>query len=365
LVVELFVRRGEFWDMVCGLRDKYSIHPRVELPNDESDMPGMPLLPEDRPRHRPTSHVVDTRRAERQEQIKQHNRRAYEFEQAWFQDLDRIVQERVPRELRKSSGSSTNVLGLPVGSSRLSNEYGFWVRFVSICVLYDPPETELVELADFAQARPYRVSATGSSENKTIAMQTPPIAELADPADERELVMSEVNLILDEINRLYLQPRGLDIHDMWRDVLSSSSNIATQIWYKEEVLQRRLYIEVDESTTDQDVRAALRLIRAKLKKDRWLVPWAADAATREAIIDERESLPPRVKSTRDPLLSLQCAILYDRHNQPDPADRRVRRWSYKRLAEHFGLRSARAAREPHGYPTPRHWPNSYRRWRSG
>lgn len=214
LVVELFVRRGEFWDMVCGLRDKYSIHPRVELPNDESDMPGMPLLPEDRPRHRPTSHVVDTRRAERQEQIKQHNRRAYEFEQAWFQDLDRIVQERVPRELRKSSGSSTNVLGLPVGSSRLSNEYGFWVRFVSICVLYDPPETELVEFADFAQARPYRVSATGSSENKTIAMQTPPIAELADPADERELVMSEVNLILDEINRLYLQPRGLDIHDM-------------------------------------------------------------------------------------------------------------------------------------------------------
>jgi hypothetical protein len=54
-VVELLVRRGEFWDMVCGLRDKYSILSRVELPNDESEMPGMPLLPEDRPRHRPTS----------------------------------------------------------------------------------------------------------------------------------------------------------------------------------------------------------------------------------------------------------------------------------------------------------------------
>ena len=114
----------------------------------------------------------------------------------------------------------------------LSNEYGFWVRFVSICVLYDPPETVLVAFADFARARPYRVSPAGSSENKTIAMQTPPVAALADPADERELVMSEVNLILDEINTLYLQPRGLDIHDMWRDVLRSSPNIATQIWYK-------------------------------------------------------------------------------------------------------------------------------------
>jgi hypothetical protein len=112
------------------------------------------------------------------------------------------------------------------------------------------------------------------------------------------------------------------------------------------LLEKRLYIEVDESTTDQDVRAALRLIRAKLKKGRWLVPLAADAATREAIIDAREkSLRPRVKSTRAPLLSLQCAILHDRHDQPDPADRRIRKWSYKRLSEHFGLRSARAARE--------------------
>ena len=135
-VVELFVRRGEFWDMVCSLRHKYGIRPRVGLPNDES---GMPLLPEDRPRHRPTSPVVDTRHPERQEQIDQHNRRAHEFEHAWFRELDRIVHERVPRELRKSSGSTVSVLGLSAGSSRLSNEYGFWVRFVSICVLYDPP----------------------------------------------------------------------------------------------------------------------------------------------------------------------------------------------------------------------------------
>jgi hypothetical protein len=123
----------------------------------------MPLMPEDRPRHRRISPVGDKRHPERRDQIEQDNRRAYESEHAWFRDLDRIVQETVPGELRKSSGSSTNVLGLPAGSSRLSNEYGFWVRFVSICVLYDPPETELVEFADFAQVHPYRVSVTGGS----------------------------------------------------------------------------------------------------------------------------------------------------------------------------------------------------------
>jgi len=96
-------------------------------------------------------------------------------------------------------------------------------------VLYDPPETELEEFADFARVRPYRVAVTGGRGKKTIAMHTPPVAALADPADERQLVISEVNPILDEINKHYLQPRGLDIHDMWRDALRSNPKIATQI----------------------------------------------------------------------------------------------------------------------------------------
>ena len=340
LVVELFVRRGSFWDMVCGLRHKHGIDPRVGLPDDES---GTPLLPEDRPQYRQTSPVV--RHPERQEQIEQQNRRAYEFEQAWLRDLDHIVRETVPRELRKSYSGSTSVVGLPVGGWRLSNEYGFWLRFVSICVLYDPPETALPEFANSAQVRPYRVSTTADSDSEPIVMETPPIAALADPTEERALVMWQVNLILDEINKRHLQALGLDIHDLWRDVLRSSPHITSQIWQKEELLQKCLYIEVDESTTDQDVRAAHRLIRAKQKRERWLVPLAADAAAGQAILDARRSLPPRVKSLRDPLLSLQCAILHDRHNQTDPSDKRIRRWSYKRLAEHFGLRSARAARE--------------------
>ena len=340
LVVELFLRRGPFWDMVCHLRHKHGIDPRVGLPDDET---ATPLLPEGRPQYRQTSPVV--RHPERQEQIEQQDRSAYEFEQAWLRDLDRIVREAVSRELRKSYDGSTSLVGLAVGGWRLTNEYGFWQKFVSICVLYDPPETSLVEFADIVQARPYRISTTDDSDSKTIAMQTPPVAALADPTDERALVMAQVILILDEMNERYIQPLGLDIHDMWRDVLQSSPHIARQIWQKEELLQKRLYIEVDESTTDQDVRAAHRLIRAKQKRERWLVPLAADADTRQAILDARRSLPPRVKSTRDPLISLQCAILHDHHNQIDPADKRIRRWSYKRLAEHFGLRSTRAARE--------------------
>jgi hypothetical protein len=51
----------------------------------------------------------------------------------------------------------------------------------------------------------------------------------------------------------------------------------------------------------------------------------------------------RRKSARDPLVAIQCAILYNRHNQKDPEDGRRRTWTYERLAEEFGLKSARAA----------------------
>jgi hypothetical protein len=45
------------------------------------------------------------------------------------------------------------------------------------------------------------------------------------------------------------------------------------------------------------------------------------------------------------LIAVQCAVLYDRHNSEDSTDKRRRKWTYRRLAEEFGLASARAARD--------------------
>jgi hypothetical protein len=78
-------------------------------------------------------------------------------------------------------------------------------------------------------------------------------------------------------------------------------------------------VEVDERTTLEDVKGAFRMIRS--------------------IQPAKESKPPR-----DPLISVQCAVLYDQHNRADPEDRR-RRWSYANLARRFGLSSPRAARD--------------------
>lgn len=81
-------------------------------------------------------------------------------------------------------------------------------------------------------------------------------------------------------------------------------------------------ITVDEHTTEADVRQAYRRIVS---------------ARREAAKGGRPE--------RDHFVAVQCAISYDEDNPPDQSDRRKRRWTHAKLAEEFGLRSGRAAKD--------------------
>jgi len=47
----------------------------------------------------------------------------------------------------------------------------------------------------------------------------------------------------------------------------------------------------------------------------------------------------------DQLIAVQCAILYDEDNQPDPEDKRRWTWTHEKLAKRFGLKSGRAAKD--------------------
>jgi hypothetical protein len=84
----------------------------------------------------------------------------------------------------------------------------------------------------------------------------------------------------------------------------------------------RYLIIVDEYTTEADVRQAYRKIAAIRKKT------AKGGAPK-----------------RDPLVAVQCAILYDEDNPPDQANKGRRRWTHEKLAKRFGLKSSRAAKD--------------------
>jgi hypothetical protein len=351
LVCELYLRRGTFWKLVRACRMDWDLKPVIGLPPTTT---GLVLLPENKPEHSyaavSRSGVVNMHLSEEQrKRIEEHNQSVAEFERTWYRDLDRIVKSTVPSELGAYNIGDRSITCLPAGGRRLGSGYGFWLWFVSACVLYDPPETALLPFAECATPKPYRVSFgslyRSQDDDKSVSMLAPPIKVQADSGELRDMIMAQVHLILDEINRHHLQALGLDVHAMWHDVVRKS-DVVIEIYRQEELLKQRQYIEVHEHTTDEDVRAARRVIRAIQDRDRFRVLQAADPATRLKMLQEKQNSPqPRGKSVRDPLVAIQCAILYDRHNEKDPADGRRRTWTYERLAEEFGLKSARAATE--------------------
>jgi hypothetical protein len=329
----------------------WDLKPVIGLPSTTT---GLVLWPENKPEPSyaavSRSGVVNMHLSEEQsKRIEEHNQSVAEFERTWYRDLDRIVKSTVPSELGAYNLGDRSITGLPAGGRRLGSGYGFWLRFVSACVLYDPPETALIPFAECATPKPYRVSFSSlyrsQDDDKSVSMQAPPIKVQADSGELRAMIRSQVHLILDEINRHHLQALGLDVHAMWQDVVRKP-DVVSEIYRQEECLKQRPYIEVHEHTTDEDVRAARRVIRAMQERDRFFVPEAADPATRLEILQEKQNRPrARGKSARDPLVAVQCAILYDRHNQKHTADGRRRTWTYERLAEQFRLKSARAATE--------------------
>src|SRR5829696_10233244 len=135
-------------------------------------------------------------------------------------------------------------------------------------------------------------------------MLAPPIRTLRD--GDKSMLVEEWfwRQVVEEIGKRFLEPAGMNIHEMMREVLDSSpSLLKREQELREQETPARHFIAVDEETTADDVHRAFKLISATLP--------------------ER---PTKGAPRRDPLVALQCAILHDRHNAKDPEDRRRRRW---------------------------------------
>ena len=204
LVCELYLRRGTFWELVRACRTDRGLNPVIGVPPTTDELV---LWPENKPEHidaaESRSGGGNTHLSEEQrKRIEEHNKSVAEFAEAWYWDLDRILQSTVPSELGASNFGDINLIGLPAGGGRLGSVYGSWLLFASACVLYDPPETALIPFAEYATPRPYRVSFGRSNRSqddvKGVSMLAPPIREQPDSADLRDMIMSQVHLILDE-----------------------------------------------------------------------------------------------------------------------------------------------------------------------
>jgi hypothetical protein len=129
--------------------------------------------------------------------------------------------------------------------------------------------------------------------------------------------------ILHELIDRYIRPQGLDVKEVLHNILEVSG-ISAEYAERMSQVSETYYIVVDEYTSEEDLESTRRMIRAA---------------------QERNS---GGRPARDPLVALQCALLHDKYNGLDPADRRITRWSYKQLAKEFrefGVRNERSAEE--------------------
>lgn len=287
LTLELYTRRGRFWEMVRWTREYTGTEPGQRMP--PSLDPGRVHLPQQ-------LKPVDRERTAAQTQGLQE----------WMVLLNSLHDAAVPKDLQFDTQRSPSLV--------------FWMGFLSACVLFDPPPDDLLGFADHAVAaygdfvNPLNPSAEADGDPLMLA---PPIRFLVSPDDIEEIVhrriakealrLREIHEHLIELLHGKLARFGVDVRE-----LAYSVEFDWGI-HKEAAptpgLPFRPYIAVDEHTTEADVRNAFRLMAAALPKR-----------------------PKATKPKREPLLCLQCAIWYDQCGWSQPRIAERMEWAVQRPA---------------------------------
>ena len=286
LVLQVHMRRGPLWDAVREVRGRWNITAKVQLP---SPVLGR-LVPEDAP------------------EADDHQR--YSDYAARWRDEMSAIRAKVDPEI-----------GLPTWDYSDYQLQASWSDFLAACVLYDPPDDQLVEFAAYGGLEPTFLDG-GRILRKDTIKQRP---KMADPPVRSLWALTELRdwywrRILEYVGERYLEPQGVDLEYLLEDPVTHVPGLYEEYREKYERYSKRYYIEVDEYTSSEDVRNAFSTIIRSMQ------------------------YPERLKPERDRLTAVQCAVLHDRHNQPDPEDKRRRPWSYAKLGERFGM-SARAAKD--------------------
>ena len=296
LVLQLYLKRGLLWEAVHDVRDRWNVVAKVQLPPPVVGR----LLPEDAP---------DFDDEDRQK-FGENYQDYLEYARQWDEEMSAIRSKVIP----EPPLPTTDVFDYKLERS--------WNDFLSACVLYDPPDDQLIEFASYRNLRPAYLSDPQVLD-KGINLEGRP--EMVDPPVKSLWALNEVGdwywrRILAYVSERYLESQGVDVEALLEHAMLEIPGLREERREKYEQYSKSHYIEVDEYTTLKDVKNAFQMVRS-------IQP------------------PKRTKPPRDRLTAVQHAILYERHNRADPEDRRGRRWTYKKLAKHFGLKGPRAAKD--------------------
>jgi len=202
------------------------------------------------------------------------------FIRHWSQDLGELHNEIIPEDCYYG-----NVL---------QSRHG-WERFLSGCVMYDPPNTSLEEFAN--QRLVYR---TGHRES-AYAMSAAPIRWMQDSGPVEDTWIKVLNQFVDGITQRHEQEPEKDVVELIREALSGPG-LLTPVLEHHRKNPPRPFIEVKSWHTEDDIRNAFRMIS-----------------------DAQQRRPQRGRPKRDELRAVQCAIFADRYG-----------WTEEQVSDHYG-----------------------------
>ena len=284
-VVQLYKQHGPFWEAIRDIRARWHVSADTRLPKP---WPYTNLYPDAAPEGSldPDSSDYSEESSEAWD----------EFLKEWRGDLNSVVDRLVPEKLRIKTMSPR------------------WQEFVAACVLYQPPDTELVGFADYAAPGAEVIlgpspSAQGLEKfldevERPRSMVLPPIKQIRDPQEDRANEVRYWNDVLKTVWELYIQPQGVGFGEMLLAAFESENFRKKNDEWNNNKPQNSgpsYYIEIDEFTTEDDFRRAFRMLSAA-----------------------QESRPKSGRPRRDKLTCVEAAILHDTHN-----------WTYEQLAERY------------------------------
>jgi hypothetical protein len=287
LVLDLFLRRGAVWDRIRDIRERWGIKAQRQMP------PPYPHL------YTPESFGPQP---EEQFGEEEYDRWHAKY-QEWVNDLATVYGAVVPEKARDSKHY--------VGSS--------WSIFLPMCVLFDPPETKLDDFAKRVGGISSNVIPRGP---KYSWMPAPPIVWLTDGDRAKKTMTEFYEGLLSALLEKYVHPQGITTEDAVGSIRKERPELFERLMQGIYDNESRPYIDVKPYHRQQDIESAFKVLSTR-----------------------HETRPTTGRPKRDELTAVQCAILYDRHNLREPADKRRRTWTYERLAREHDLESRRAAKE--------------------
>ncbi|PLS82385.1 MAG: hypothetical protein CYG60_24555 [Actinobacteria bacterium] len=199
-----------------------------------------------------------------------------------------------------------------------------WNKFTAACVLYDPPELQLAEFAEYGGLVSEGAGGFdgGRKSDRGGSAATLPIRWMDSAGHRVDALDQFYQGVLEELGKRYFEPRGEHVWQVFSDICNETDLVERLRTRTREIeaSETHPYVEVG-LASDDEISRAVRKIRTLTGKNSGGAP------------------------TTDEFKAIKCAALYDDHNAKDPKDGRRRTYTSLSLVEELKLDTAEGSRK--------------------